>query len=105
VFFALTKDFRFFGNGDSLMLTGQLGAVVVNIALRTEVSFFSDAVKLGEFRRHLGAVLTVRGFDNELLVRIDREIHQVHGQDLVVLVNYVLMLVQLDVLFFVVKIN
>jgi hypothetical protein len=105
VFFTLTKDFRFFRNGYSLMLTGQLGAMVVNIALGTEVSFLSDAVKLGEFRRHLGAVLTVRGFDNELLVRIDREIHQVHGQDLVVLVHDVLVLVQLDVLFFVVKIN
>ena len=105
VFFALTKDFRFFGNGDSLMLTGQFGAVVVNIALGTEISFLSDAVKLGEFRRHLGAVLTVRGFGDELLVSINREIHQVHRQDLVVLVHNVLVLVQLDVLFFVVKIN
>ena len=87
------------------MLTGQLGTVVVHIALGAEVSLLSDAVKLGELRWYFGAVLAVWGFGNELLMRVNREIHQVHWEDLVVFVHDVLVLVQLDVLLLVVEIN
>lgn len=78
VFFAFAKNFGFFRDGDALMLTGQFGAVVVHIALGTEVCLFSDTIKFGQFGRDFVAVLAVRGFSDELFMCVNGEIDQVH---------------------------
>lgn len=79
MFFTLTKDFRFFTDGYSLMLTGQFGAMIVHITLRTEIGFFCDTIELSKFRWHLGAILAIRRLCDKFLMGIDSEIYQIHG--------------------------
>lgn len=79
--------------------------MVIHITLWAKVSLFSDTIQLGQLRWHLGAVLTVRSLGDHFLMRVDGEINQIHGQNLVVFIDNVLMLVELNVFVFIVKVN
>ena len=97
MFLALAKDLGLFGDGHALMLTGEFRAVVVHIALWTEIRLFSNTIELGQFRRHLGTILTIGRLGDQLLMGINREIHQIHREHLIILIHHILVLVELDV--------
>jgi hypothetical protein len=79
--------------------------VVVHIALWTKVSLLSNTIELGQFRRHFGTILTIWRLGDQLLMGINREIHQIHREDLIILIHHILVLVELDVFLLVIQVD
>lgn len=87
------------------MLAGKFGAMVLDVTLWAEIRLFNDTVKFSQLWRDFATILAVWRFGDHFLVRINREIDQIHRENLVVFVYDVLMFVQLDVFLLVIQVN
>lgn len=79
--------------------------MIIHITLWTKVSHFCYTIKFSKFRWHFGTILTIWRFGDHLLMRINSKVNQIHGQNLIILIHNILMLIKLNIFLLIIQIN